>query len=137
MISSRFGSIQVTIRIRDAGGRWRILEAAARPLPEDSDPGAILISSGPFPGCSRGRKTDRGVLERLKEQLTAGSSLAGQTMSWPGWHGRPRPVAGEEHRVECIREALPLERALAELREGAGSQFDPRVVEAMLTMAGD
>jgi HD-GYP domain-containing protein (c-di-GMP phosphodiesterase class II) len=30
------------------------------------------------------------------------------------------------------RRALPVEQALAELRAGSGSQFDPRVVDALL-----
>lgn len=32
------------------------------------------------------------------------------------------------------RKALPLEAAVQELREGAGTQFDPRVVEAFLSL---
>jgi HD-GYP domain-containing protein (c-di-GMP phosphodiesterase class II) len=35
------------------------------------------------------------------------------------------------------RRALPHERALAELRDGAGEQFDPEAVAAVLTVAGD
>ena len=34
------------------------------------------------------------------------------------------------------RPALPSERAIAELREGAGSQFDPRVVRVLLELLG-
>jgi HD-GYP domain-containing protein (c-di-GMP phosphodiesterase class II) len=31
------------------------------------------------------------------------------------------------------REALPQEAPIAELREGSGTQFDPRVVDALTT----
>jgi len=35
------------------------------------------------------------------------------------------------------RKALPISQAQAELRQGAGSQFDPRVVEAFIQILGD
>ena len=35
------------------------------------------------------------------------------------------------------RDALPVERALQEIEDGAGGQFDPQIVEAFLSFSGD
>ena len=36
----------------------------------------------------------------------------------------------------AYRKAMPLQDAVAELRAGAGTQFDPAVVEALVAVAG-
>jgi HD-GYP domain-containing protein (c-di-GMP phosphodiesterase class II) len=71
---------------------------------------------------------------------------------WDGG-GYPDALAGEAIPLEAriisccdswnamrtdraYRKALPLEVALAELRSGAGSQFDPRVVDTLLSILG-
>jgi putative two-component system response regulator len=67
---------------------------------------------------------------------------------WDG-KGYPRGLSGEEIPIEgrivavadvfdallsdrCYRPGMPLEKAVAIMREGSGGHFDPRVVDALL-----
>jgi putative nucleotidyltransferase with HDIG domain len=68
-----------------------------------------------------------GYPDRLvREQIPLASRIV---LACDAWHAMTtdRPY----------REALPRGRALAELRRGAGTQFDPRVVAALLRVLGE
>jgi putative nucleotidyltransferase with HDIG domain len=90
----------------------------------------------------------REELER-KSFLKRAAAIVEQTHERFDGTGYPKGLKGEEILLEAriiavvdaydamtsdrpYRRALSLEQALAELRAGAGTQFDPRVVEALL-----
>ena len=51
-------------------------------------------------------------------------------------HPRLRRLRRDDHRRARTAPALDREQAVAELRAGAGTQFDPEVVDALLDLLG-
>jgi len=119
-------------------------------------PDAVVLKPGPLD--SDEMEAMRRHVE-LGEQIVARipylGGLARQVIAahherWDG-KGYPRGLAGEEiplpARIFAVvdtfdamtndrpyRRALPLEDALAEIRSGAGTQFDPEVVRAFVSL---
>lgn len=93
------------------------------------------------------------IIEKVSFLRPAALGILHHQERWDG-KGYPAGLAGEQISIEgrilavCdafdamqsdrpYRKALPLEKAVLELRQGAGTQFDPRVVEAFLTAKED
>ncbi|MCF7889795.1 PAS domain S-box protein [Candidatus Bipolaricaulota bacterium] len=85
------------------------------------------------------------------DQLSRAAKIIGQHQEHYDGSGYPEGLEGEEITLEArivavadawdamrtdrpYREALPKEKAVSELKENAGTQFDPRIVEIVLDM---
>ena len=117
-------------------------------------PNSIINKPGPLSAAER-KVMERHTVEGERLLLRVGGLLGeiGRVVRscherWDG-EGYPDGLAGEEipllaRIVSCCdaynamtsdrayRQALPVDQAVAELRAGSGTQFDPRVVDALL-----
>lgn len=136
------------------------LEAAARlhDVGKLAIPDAILSKPGPLDEeewAIMRRHPDIGadLLEHVPGLDGLAPIVRAEHERWDG-RGYPRGLAGEEIPIEArivfacdafhamtsdrpYRAALSEEEAIAELRANAGTQFDARVVEALLELVGD
>lgn len=136
------------------------LEAVARlhDVGKIAIPDAILSKPGPLDEeewAIMRRHPDIGaaLLERVPGMEEIAPIVRAEHERWDG-KGYPQGLAGEEIPIEArivfacdayhamisdrpYRAALPQEVAIAELREHAGSQFDPQVVAALLEVVSD
>ncbi len=116
-------------------------------------PGAILNKPGRLTDEEFGRMAEHSTIgERIISHIDYLSAI-GKIIRWAHerWDGAGYPdrIAGDEiplaSRILLVcdafhamtsdrpyRQALPVDQALAELRQNAGSQFDPQVVDAFL-----
>lgn len=86
--------------------------------------------------------------------LTLGAQIARHHHEWYDGSGYPDGLAGEaiplSARIVAVtdvfdalaharvyKQAWPLEQTIAYIRERSGTQFDPRIVDALLTVVGD
>jgi len=140
------------------GGERVLLLRAAAPMHDVgkiATPDGILQKRGPLTPEEREemeRHTTVGhqILDGSDSELLRMAATIALTHHehWDGG-GYPQGLSGEEIPIEgrivavadvfdallsdrCYRAAMPLEEAVAILREGKGTHFDPRVVEALL-----
>lgn len=121
-------------------------------------PDAILLKPGPLSASEwetmrQHPSIGRRALERIDLLKDAGEIIEQHHERFDG-KGYPRGLAGEAIRIEAriisvvdafdamtttrpYRRALSVQQAIAELRRCAGSQFDPRVVEALVGVIGE
>jgi ribonuclease P protein subunit RPR2 len=119
-------------------------------------PDAVVLKPGPLdPDEMEAMRRHVELGERIVARIPYLGGLARQVIAahherWDG-KGYPRGLAGEEiplpARIFAVvdtfdamtndrpyRRALPVEEALAEIRSGAGTQFDPKVVRAFVSL---
>ena len=150
---------RVGARLGIAGGNLRLLGLAARlhDLGKLGVPDAILHKPGPLDELEWQRMRRHSALGAEMLANVPGLELVAPLVRWhhERWDGRGYPdgLRGEAIPLECrvicacdafhamsaerpYRPALDPARALAELAAGAGEQFDPDVVEAVIEEAG-
>ncbi|MBP2335108.1 diguanylate cyclase (GGDEF)-like protein [Saccharothrix coeruleofusca] len=137
-------------RVRTAGRAGRLLDVGLAVLPEE-----LLVRPGPLTEREwelLRAHPDSGarLVAVLPEEGEVVAAIRGHHERWDG-SGYPEGLAGEEIGVEArvlavcdawaamradhpYRGALSREQAVAELRAGRGTQFDPRLVDVFLDL---
>jgi diguanylate cyclase (GGDEF)-like protein len=121
-------------------------------------PTEVLLKQGPLDGPEQALMREHPVIgERILSGISGLTEVARAVRCeherWDG-HGYPDGLAGEQiplaarivfacdawHAMTSdrpYRPAMPVAEAREELRRGAGTQFDPRVAQALLEILGD